>query len=99
MIRRLRVAMLRPALKVLDTRIAKPPPKTTDPIYSRLSIGAGARPSSSAPVAAARIRSARTRRVGMTLFADHIVELRAAGAARRQATPESRGSCSGARRE
>lgn len=78
--RRPKIPMLRPRLVAIDTRIAPPAPKTVDPIYSTARYRrwrqavierAGGRcqdPTCKDPT-----------RVGMTLFADHIIELRDGG--------------------
>lgn len=73
--------MLKPALRAADTRIVKPAPKQVDPIYST----ADYRRWREAILARAGGRCQDTAckdptRAGMTLFADHIIELKDGGA-------------------
>ncbi|MPZ31443.1 MAG: HNH endonuclease [Rhodospirillales bacterium] len=75
------VRMLRPMVQVLDTRIARPPPKQVDPHYSsqehrrwRAIVIARSGGRCQDPACKAPTRPGR-------LYADHVVELKDGGAA------------------
>lgn len=71
-----RLRLLRPGVAALDTRVARPPPKTADPFY----LSPAWRDLVARLIAERGRRCAACGRVNCRIFADHTVELKDGGA-------------------